>query len=155
VQYVMDPESLFADPMYLMKVVSTTGFRSPDQRSWQLVIAEDCDEYLRADARSKAGASLGRLLNLSDGILGHGLQVIVLLTTNEPINRLHPAITRPGRCLNQAEFLPLTPLEAGAWLGNDEAQRPEGPTTLAELFAIREKRAILTPTEKQARGGYL
>ena len=34
-----------------------------------------------ADARRSAGASLGRLLNLTDGILGHGMRVLLLLTS--------------------------------------------------------------------------
>lgn len=153
--YVMDPEHLFADPAYLMKVVGDAASHAYKKQSWKLVIAEDCDEYLRADAKARAGASLGRLLNLSDGILGHGLQVILLLTTNEPLDQLHPAVTRPGRCLNQTEFLPLSPKEARVWLGGDHAQPPEGATTLAELFAIRERRARHTPAPDQPAGGYL
>lgn len=153
--YVMDPEHLFADPVYLMKVAGEAASHASEKQSWRLVIAEDCDEYLRADAKARAGASLGRLLNLSDGILGHGMRVILLLTTNEPLDRLHPAITRPGRCLNQTEFLPLSPKEARVWLGDDDAQRPEGPTTVAELFAIRERRARHSPALDRPAGGYL
>ena len=57
---------------------------------------------IRADARQEAGASLGRLLNLTDGILGHGLRVLLLITTNEPMRALHPAAvvrtrTEPSR----------------------------------------------------------
>ena len=87
-------------------------------------MAEDCDDYLRADARERAGASLGRLLNLCDGILGHGLRVVVLLTTNEDVGTLHPAITRPGRCLSAVEFPALTPAEAQVWLGPDSPAEP-------------------------------
>jgi hypothetical protein len=113
--YVMDPEKLFAEPNYLLDVAGAhgdDGDGDADDGRWRLVVAEDCDEYLRADAKLRAGASLGRLLNLCDGILGHGLKVLVLLTTNEDIGRLHPAITRPGRCLSQVEFEPLSPAEA-------------------------------------------
>jgi hypothetical protein len=150
--YVMDPERLFAEPHYLLQLAGEDD--DPDDDRWRLVIAEDCDEYLRADAKLRAGASLGRLLNLCDGILGHGLKVLVLLTTNEDVGRLHPAITRPGRCLSSVEFAPLSPVEARAWLGSD-AVAPEGPVTLAELFALREQRAATGAPAEHAVGGYL
>ena len=43
-----------------------------------------------------AGQGLSRLLNVSDGLLGEGLRAVVLVTTNEPLRRLHPAVVRPG-----------------------------------------------------------
>ena len=150
--YVMDPERLFAEPQYLLELAG--AHESRDDGTWRLVIAEDCDEYLRADAKERAGASLGRLLNLCDGILGHGLKVLVLLTTNEDVGRLHPAITRPGRCLSAVEFEPLSPAEARAWLG-DGVPAPEAPLTLAQLFALREQRADTGARTEPGLGGYL
>ena len=64
-----------------------------------MLVLEDCDELIRADAKRGAGQALSRLLNLTDGVVGQGLDVLVCLTTNEDLHRLHPAITRPGRCL--------------------------------------------------------
>lgn len=154
-QYVMDPERLFAEPQYLLTV---SGADQDDDAGadgrWRLVVAEDCDEYLRSDAKVRAGASLGRLLNLCDGILGHGLRVLVLLTTNEDVGRLHPAITRPGRCLSQVEFEALSQREAQSWLGPDAAA-PERTLTLAELYALREKRADQAGFRPPDAGGYL
>ena len=150
--YVMDPEKLFDDPQYLLDVAGANESR--DDATWRLVVAEDCDEYLRADAKLRAGASLGRLLNLCDGILGHGLRVLVLLTTNEDVGRLHPAITRPGRCLSQIAFEPLSAAEARRWLGGDGIA-PEEPMTLAELFAVQENRAPRPGSQEPRPGGYL
>jgi hypothetical protein len=147
--YVMDPERLFAEPRYLLEVAGIDVDDEADGR-WRLIVAEDCDEYLRSDAKARSGASLGRLLNLCDGILGHGLKVLVLLTTNEDVGRLHPAITRPGRCLSQVEFEPLGPAEAARWLGTGAA---EAPLTLAQLYALREHRPGGTATDPL--GGYL
>ncbi|SDP12382.1 hypothetical protein SAMN05660199_03215 [Klenkia soli] len=153
--YVADPEKLFADPGYLLEVAGVDGGdEDGDDHPWRLIVAEDCDEYLHADAKQRAGASLGRLLNLCDGILGHGLQVVVLLTTNEDVGRLHPAITRPGRCLGQTEFLPLSAGEAADWLGADTTA-PTRPTTLAELYAVREQRQLARGRVDAEPGGYL
>lgn len=152
--YVMDPERLFADPQYLLQVAGIDEDEDDADGRWRLVVEEDCDEYLRSDAKIRAGASLGRLLNLCDGILGHGLKVLVLLTTNEDVGRLHPAITRPGRCLSQVEFELLSQAEAQAWLGADAAA-PERPMSLAELYAVREEREHRMDPAPAELGGYL
>jgi hypothetical protein len=154
--YVMDPEKLFAEPHYLLQVAGVDSASDDDPRGgrWRLVIAEDCDEYLRDDAKLRAGASLGRLLNLCDGILGHGLRVLVLLTTNEDIGRLHPAITRPGRCLSQVEFAAFSPAAARDWLGGGGIA-PERPMTLAQLYALRESRLPALSASDAEPGGYL
>jgi SpoVK/Ycf46/Vps4 family AAA+-type ATPase len=122
-EYITDPEKFFGDAAYIAGVVSSPpvlvskpGSDVPSLPMWRLVIAEDTDEYLRATARRDAGAALGRLLNLADGILGQGTNTLILLTTNEDLTRLHPAITRPGRCLASIEFPLFSPAEASAWL---------------------------------------
>jgi len=154
VHYVTDPEQLFANPQYLLEVAGGDEDDEAPAGTWRLVVAEDCDEYLRTDAKLRAGASLGRLLNLCDGILGHGLQVVVLLTTNEDVGSLHPAITRPGRCLSAVEFSALTPAEAQTWLGPD-SPAPNGRLTLAELYALREERSMPGGRSIREVGGYL
>jgi len=103
---------------------------------WRLVVVEDVDELLRADARAVSGQALSRLLNLTDGMIGQGLNLALLLTTNEPVGQLHPAVTRPGRCLAEVTFTELSAPEAAAWLGAGHV-RPERPVTLAELYALR------------------
>jgi hypothetical protein len=101
-----------------------------------VIVVEDADELIRADAGRTAGASLGRLLNLTDGILGHGMRVLLLITTNEPVRALHPAVVRPGRCLADVRFRPFTRHEATEWL-QGEGRAPTGDVTLAELYRIR------------------
>jgi len=144
-QYVSDPERLFANPGYISELLTRpTGRRQsptldragePDAL-WRLIIAEDTDEYLRASARRDAGVGLGRLLNLADGLLGQGFKCLILLTTNEELSRLHPAVTRPGRCLAKVEFKRFSPAESRSWLP-DEVASPKEPSTLAELFELR------------------
>jgi hypothetical protein len=131
-EYVLDAERLFADPGYLLE--AATGDEDKDQERWRLLVLEDCDELIGADAKSGTGQSLSRLLNLTDGILGHGLRALVAITTNEPLARLHPAVVRPGRCLAQVEVGRLTAKEARRWLGAAVPVPAEG-CTLAELVA--------------------
>lgn len=131
VDCVLDPERLFSDPGYLLQVAMDAG--DDDEAKWRLLLIEDCDELISAEARQSSGQSLSRLLNLTDGLLAQGRKVLIGLTTNEPISRLHPAVVRPGRCLAQIEVGPLDPAEAQRWLG-----RPVGrAATLAELYALK------------------
>jgi hypothetical protein len=97
-------------------------------------VLEDTGELLAADAKAQTGQGLSRLLNVVDGIIGQGLRVIVLVTTNDDLRQLHPAVSRPGRCLAKVQFAPFTPHEAGEWLARNGVDRTAHAGTLASLF---------------------
>ncbi|HEY2331820.1 MAG TPA: ATP-binding protein [Acidimicrobiales bacterium] len=139
IHFVLDPEAFFGSPEYLMQVVADEDLwdpRSVSTSRWKILVVEDADELIRADARVDAGASMSRLLNLTDGILGHGLRVLLLITTNEAMRGLHPAVIRPGRCLADVQFRPFAHREAETWLAG-AATVPGGELTLAELYRAR------------------
>jgi len=140
VHFVLDPEAFFGAPDYLMQVVADEDMWDPRWATmlgrWKVLVVEDADELIRSDARIQSGASLGRLLNLSDGILGHGLRALLLITTNEAMQGLHPAVIRPGRCLADVQFRRFTHREAQAWL-EGAGDAPTGEATLAELYRAR------------------
>jgi type II secretory pathway predicted ATPase ExeA len=189
---VLDPERLFDDPGYLMDVmigddlsaeerianVMQLGAASvPQSRAratprWRLLILEDCDELIRGEARQSAGQALSRLLNLTDGIVGQGRKVLIAITTNEDLRRLHPAVTRPGRCLAQVEVMPFPAAEAAQWLARPRPQQSgqqqsgqqgtaapavNSPVTLAELYALRSGRMAASEAGRhpESTGQYL
>jgi uncharacterized protein DUF5925/ATPase family protein associated with various cellular activities (AAA) len=118
---------------------------------WRLLLLEDCDELIAGDAKRASGQALSRLLNLTDGVLGQGRNVLVGITTNEDIRSLHPAVIRPGRCLAQIEVGPLPAGEAAAWLG-----RADGITsalTLANLYARRGAAEPIASASEATRVG--
>ncbi|MGW7055047.1 DUF5925 domain-containing protein [Streptomyces sp. NPDC054887] len=135
VDCVLDPERLFNDVGYLMDIAIGEDDGSAKGR-WRLLLLEDCDELIRGEARHTAGQALSRLLNLTDGLLGQGRNVLVGVTTNEDLERLHPAVVRPGRCMARIEVGSLTRAEAVGWLGTEEGVGRDG-ATLAELYALR------------------
>ncbi|WP_433256185.1 DUF5925 domain-containing protein [Streptosporangium sp. CA-135522] len=144
VDCVLDPEHLFNSPGYLMEVAVGSD---EDGEKWRLLVLEDCDELIRSGAKEATGQGLSRLLNLTDGLLGQGRDVLVAITTNEDLARLHPAVVRPGRCLAQIEVGALPHDEAAGWLGTAEGV-PSSGATLAELFALRDgvaDRPVLAP----------
>ncbi len=169
--YIVDPDSFFGEHAdYLMSVllqpafpmmVSARGYVGPmgvsipefdeliddeereDEKAWRLLVLEDTGELLSADARERAGQGLSRFLNVVDGLIGQGLRVLVLVTTNEEIKKLHPAVARPGRCAANVEFQPLTAAEASAWLERHGAgDTVRGSQTLAALYAQLEGRDL-------------
>jgi hypothetical protein len=111
----------------------------------KLIVLEDAGELISADARVSAGQALSRLLNLTDGMLGQGANVSVLVTTNEPIDRLHGAVARPGRSWAHIEFGQLPQGEANAWLEqHGVAERVDGPASIAELYGLLRGDQVVT-----------
>ncbi len=129
---------------YLLDTLLRSPQGTPNRdRRWRLIVLEDAGELLAADARAVAGQGLSRLLNLSDGLLGAGMRALVLVTTNEPLRRLHPAVVRSGRTWAEIEFPAFPADEANAWLAARQVDaRVTSATPLAELFAIAAGRPV-------------
>jgi hypothetical protein len=170
IHYVVDPDSFFGEHAdYLMSVLLEPPFpmivggerfgpsvsvgvvhefeafndaeEEDEGRLWRLLVMEDTGELLSADARERIGQGLSRFLNVVDGLIGQGLRVIVLVTTNEEIKKLHPAVARPGRCAANVLFDALTREEASEWLAaHGVGEESTGARTLASLYAQAEGR---------------
>jgi Domain of unknown function (DUF5925)/ATPase family associated with various cellular activities (AAA) len=164
--YIVDPDSFFGEHAdYLMSVLLQPQYAQPvpmihpgvgiafgplieeesdveqpeRDKSWQLLILEDTGELLTADAKAVIGQGLSRFLNVVDGLIGQGLRVLVLVTTNEAIRALHPAVARPGRCAANVEFRRLSADEADEWLRRHDVEgEARSPMTLASLYARAE-----------------
>jgi hypothetical protein len=130
---------MWAVPPHFAMIQSGQIGPSRAEPKWRLLILEDTGELLAADARLQAGQGLSRFLNVVDGLIGQGLRILVLVTTNEELGALHPAIARPGRCAANVLFRRIPPEQANEWLHKrgDEKTVSE-PTTLAALYAIAE-----------------
>jgi len=141
-EYITDPDRLFDRAAYLTQVLLEAGQAGEDAPQWRCLILEDTGELLAADAKAQQGQALSRLLNVVDGLLGQGLRLLLLITTNEELKTLHPAVTRPGRCLYQMTFQPFRADEAESWLARRRCEmngygRPT--MTLAELYQHAER----------------
>jgi hypothetical protein len=137
--FITDPEAfLGSGTSYLLDVLTSGDGRDAAQNvRWKLVVLEDAGELLSADAHERTGQALSRLLNVTDGVLGQGMKTVVLVTTNEPLGRIHPAIQRPGRCWREIEFAPLDVASANRWLATRDSEiHVDVATPLADLFAI-------------------
>jgi hypothetical protein len=164
--FVMDPEQLFSDVGYLHGLVLDREYEeleelALDEKRWRLFVIEDADAIISADAKSRSGTALGRLLNLTDGIVGQGLRSMFLITTNEPLMKLHDAVTRPGRCLRDINVGLLTRTEANEWLHvNADTYGPVAPITksavsLAELYQHASGNANASAAPTPGTGQYI
>ncbi len=136
-RYVSDPERLLSEPSYLINLLHMRPSRQLDDEAWRLIVMEDTGELLSADAKQQIGQGLSRLLNVVDGLLGETSRALFLITTNEDLHTIHPAVARPGRCAQLLRFGPLDVEEANRWLeARGEPARVRTPTMLAELYAL-------------------
>jgi hypothetical protein len=155
IHYVLDPENFFGEGDYLLSVILEDGagsLISADEKrpAYRLIVLEDAGEMLAKDAKRQVGQGLARLLNLCDGLLGQGLRVLVLITTNEQVGTLHTAVSRPGRCLSQIVFDRFDAPGANRWLREHGYEDSVGgPRALADLYALTSGAEI---PERQAAG---
>ena len=134
VEYIADPETFFGEAGYMMQ---TLVAQTDDDRRWRLLVIEDAGELLWRDARVRQGQALSRLLNLSEGLIGQGLRVLILISTNERLGALNDAVSRPGRTAAEVEFTPFSVAEAQTWLARHgrSDELASRPMTLAELYS--------------------
>ena len=134
-EYIADPEIFFGDANYMMNVLLAND--DEESAGWRLLIIEDAGELLSRDAKVSQGQGLSRLLNLGEGLIGQGLQVLILITTNEALQSFNEAVARPGRTAAEVEFEPLSVVEAEGWLTLHGrcGESVSRPMTLAELYA--------------------
>ena len=140
-EYVLDPENLFGEhSAYLVQMLLGDAPAGSSKRErWKLLILEDTGELVSEDAKDRSGHGLSRLLNLADGFIGQGLRVLVLITTNEELHRLHPAVSRPGRAASVVQFTELPAAQASEWLRARDLAPTDSPMTLADLYARMEE----------------
>jgi len=130
-----DPQQSLSSAQALESVLFTRAQDDAgDELPWKVLVVEDAHELVSATATGGASEALTRLLHATDGVVGGQAKVLFLLTTNHLLDRVHPALLRPGRCLAEIEIPPLSPAEATAWLGQTAAPVRQ-PMTLADLYA--------------------
>lgn len=168
--YLADTEKFFTNAGDLMSIVLSASRTSVDMddimdgsarlrldtaERYRVFLMEDTDEFLRKDAKDRTGQAMSRLLNIADGMIGQGLRTLFIITTNEPIEDLHPAVTRAGRCIANIKFEKLTIDEANDWLAKRDVEGTvHGATSLADLYDMDRKQPHIAqkPEEESAPG---
>jgi ATP-dependent 26S proteasome regulatory subunit len=99
-----------------------------------ILLLEDAEKVLRS-RDEQDNSAISNLLNITDGILGDCLNIMVLATFNIDREKIDSALVRKGRLLVEHHFEPLQPDMANNLLeslGSDV--RVSSPTSLAEIY---------------------
>ena len=83
-----------------------------EHRNLQFVVVMEDAEAVLMPRKVDTGFSVSAMLNLTDGLLGEGLNLQFICTVNCEIAELDPAIVRPGRLRTARDFRLLTHSEA-------------------------------------------
>jgi hypothetical protein len=115
-----------------------------------VLVIEDADRCLASRASDNISA-ISTLLNMTDGIAGHLLDIRVVATTNASMDEIDSAVTRPGRLLKHVQINKLTPDECSKIWYRLCGEKKEFPysKTLAELYC--ESQGEVRPMESKKK----
>ncbi len=145
VDVICDGSDFLASAAYQTRVI-----RSSHSKQIRLIVLEDCDALIvKQENRSQ---QLSTLLNLSDGLVAQNNPIAFLLTSNLSVQRIDPAVLRPGRCLAEIYF--------GKFSAEEVVQRrPEllhaaRAMSLAELYNLDSSTPKITTQNLETRFGF-
>lgn len=114
----------------------------------KILVLEDAEDLLMQRG-SDNQAKVSAVLNIADGLLGEFLQLHLICTVNCPLDKLDPAITRPGRLLAVREFRRLDREQAERLAAEKTiALAEQQDYSLAEIYRPRQwrdDRAVMQP----------
>lgn len=153
VEYIVDPEDLFSQPGYFMGMINALSA----QNKHHLMVIEDAGEFISNNARARYGQAISRLLNLADGVVGRGLKLFILITTNDDFASIDKAISRPGRCIANIGFDELDQEDAETWAEiNGVDNIPiQSSISLAELYEAKAANQIVNEGSTYVPTGYV
>jgi len=165
--YILDLENLFGKSAgYLIETLLQVPESEPkkdgeeddkkdkkDKESrTKILVIEDALDFLLQENRKEMSAAMSRLLNLTEGLVGQGFKVLVLITSNEKVGHIDLAFKRIGRCLQILEFQQFPRKQAAEWLKNRGIENPiEEEATLAELYAELRPASDFSPIAEEKK----
>lgn len=105
--YTSEKKFIFLDSSCFNAITDASFIELLLNNKDSVIVLEDCERLL-AD-RTLGNEKLSALLNLSDGILGDGLNFKFICTFNADLKNIDKAILRRGRLKKKYEFKALTP----------------------------------------------
>lgn len=100
-----------------------------------VLFIEDAERALTSRESSGQSGVVSTLLQLTDGVLGDALQLMVIATCNADISKVDQALLRPGRLIAQYTFGKLSVEKANAIREELNMETSRDEATLAELYA--------------------
>lgn len=99
-----------------------------------VLLLEDAEKALRS-RDEQDNPAISNILNITDGILGDCLNIMVIATFNIDREKIDSALVRKGRLILEHHFGPLSEEAANRVLERTGSERrASGPMTLAEIY---------------------
>lgn len=117
-----------------------------------ILLLEDAEKVLRS-RNTQDNEAISNILNITDGILGDCLNILVIATFNTDRDNIDSALVRKGRLLVEHHFKSLSPKECNMIFESMKSKRrTEDPMTLAEIY--NEDDNFHTEDEEKRRVGF-
>jgi hypothetical protein len=136
---VCSPPTEFLVNAGLLTSVATNFKRS-------LLVFEDVGEVVAIDSASRFEDARANLLNLSEGLLSLLLDGIIIISFNYSMDKIDPAILRPGRCLSHISVGNL-PYEQACKMVDFDIHKRE--YSLAEIYEMRRTGSAIEPAARK------
>jgi len=155
---IQDVEFFMSDETYWAALISDISHNSTLRDKRPLVVLEDAGQGLIRNG-SYGSVPIQRLLNRTDGLCIGDRNITFVITFNEEIGQVDPAVVRAGRCREKIHFTPLCRSDAAAWLTHHECvhliPKLAEHTTLADLYAMKRGDSVkTTEATSRALGGF-
>ena len=141
-------------PPYLAASLSDPSFISfvRENMTNSVLVIEDAEDVLLARDIAGGNSAVSNILNISNGILGDALNILIVATFNTDLERIDEALRRKGRCIAEYQFTPLTQAKGQALI--EELHGPEMELKKGESFTlanIYNAKVVQPKTVKQER----
>ena len=101
-----------------------------------LIILEDVGELLSVEAQITNAPAVSNLLNMTEGFLSFLSDAIFVVTFNYELDKINPALLRPGRCIGRIPVGNLGYEQAKGLVG--DIVLPNKQYALSEIYSIRQ-----------------
>lgn len=127
-----DKDFIIMDPSVITSCSDSKLIDFLDENKDSVIVLEDCEKLL-VSRDTDGNATIGTLLNLTDGIIGDLMGVKFICTFNCSLSKIDEALLRKGRLLLKYEFGKLSEEKAKVIY-----PAAEGPMFLADIFNMEK-----------------
>lgn len=144
-------------PSYLATSLSDPSFIGfvRKQMSNAVLVIEDGEDVL-VSREIASNPAVTNILQISDGILGDALNMLIISTFNTDLSRIDEALQRKGRMIAEYEFKELEIGKAEALVdslfGEDNGLVLPKELTLANLFTLEKNQPKTAPVQRMKVG---
>lgn len=137
---IQDVEEFMSSELYFISLMQEVAQLTESAKCHPLIVLEDAGQGLLRTG-DYGVIPIQRLLNRSDGLCSGDKGTTFVITFNEDMGSIDPAVVREGRCRAKINFTALSCEEAQAWMHHKE--RPDLAAQITSSKMISELYGML------------